>query len=802
MPGSGRNLPYHDLALYAGLSTNLRADEIAGKYLILAQNVDTYERFKCLGKTVGSTKVADSHGATVRSLHQFEYFGLDGILDRQQLSFAADGVLRKINSNGTLTSLQSSLKDGILRSVKASNKLFLTSPEQRTLSTGGIKYDGTRTTNWGCLAPGQIETVHLSFNSSADFTASTDGAISNSTTSIDGGGSVQLNKTGTSAALVYVEEQSVSLNFSALGQSTLFIYVFLPYGVLQKLATSGTAVAVSYGNSAFTATDSHNFSVGELVPGWNLLSMVTSAPDSQAGGGATLTTIERVRVTLNTINSSQTFTGVLVDKLFSQANGTITTAEGAAGNLTGTYRYRCSFVTEYGLESNGGPASSSRTVTSKKIELSTIPVSTDTQVVARRIYRDISGDGIWRFVDQVDDNVTTTFSDNIADTSLGAATLPLAADTVFDNSPPGRFHSMALYQSRIVGIDADDRNRLIIGEAGEPEAFRLIDELVLDESLEAVELHPFGLLIYATDSTFLLSGDGVQIPFRIERLTDQLGVNGFRSFCIVKNIHMAMREAEVFLIANPSDPWFLNKHVLDHFRDDITASTRADTFAVHDRARLRVIFFSKGSGGDYDQIDVWQYGTAAYEEISGDGAGVDPQDVRVGGWFSLALPSSINPHCAAIMERTADQSELWIGGEDGYVYWLGDPSKTSWAEGASTAAIDAQFETAAVPLGSDIGGRGEPRFLSIEAQCSAETTWTVTVTLLTDADGDEIGTKQFTVTLPNGNSSPLVPIPSIGKRGEWARVKMAQATSAGVGIIKSLRLYYIPRGDFRGPRTA
>ena len=160
------------------------------------------------------------------------------------------------------------------------------------------------------------------------------------------------------------------------------------------------------------------------------------------------------------------------------------------------------------------------------------------------------------------------------------------------------------------------------------------------------------------------------------------------------------------------------------------------------------------------------------------------------------------PQCAALVERTADSPELWIGANDGFVYWIQNTAATSWANTASTEAVNAQFETQAVPLGAGPGSRGEPRYVQIEASTSAQSVWTMTVTVLSDAEGATIGTVSRTVTLPAGNSSPIVPVPKMGVRGSWAKIKLTNATTGGNGVIKKIRLYYVPRGDFRGPRSA
>jgi hypothetical protein len=101
-----------------------------------------------------------------------------------------------------------------------------------------------------------------------------------------------------------------------------------------------------------------------------------------------------------------------------------------AGNVNGVnYEYTVTFVTDTGETE---PVCGSNTVspTNQKVDLSTIPVSTDSKVTKRRIYRQVSGiDAIYKkLVGEIDNNIDTTFLDNIADGSLGVA-LPRVNNT-------------------------------------------------------------------------------------------------------------------------------------------------------------------------------------------------------------------------------------------------------------------------------------------------------------------------------------------------------------------------------------
>lgn len=94
---------------------------------------------------------------------------------------------------------------------------------------------------------------------------------------------------------------------------------------------------------------------------------------------------------------------------------------GSAGNPNGAYRYAVTFVTAAG-ETQIGPETTF-TLTNQQGSLTGIPVGSATSgVTARKIYRTVAGggSGTEKLVATISDNTTTTFTDNVADGSLGA----------------------------------------------------------------------------------------------------------------------------------------------------------------------------------------------------------------------------------------------------------------------------------------------------------------------------------------------------------------------------------------------
>lgn len=104
-----------------------------------------------------------------------------------------------------------------------------------------------------------------------------------------------------------------------------------------------------------------------------------------------------------------------------RANAPTCTA-GSAGVLTGTYYYRVTFVTALG-ETEAGLPNGGVVLSAQQCNLTNIPTSTAPGVIARRIYRSKNGgtNTILYFLAELSDNTTTTYTDNVADGSLGAS---------------------------------------------------------------------------------------------------------------------------------------------------------------------------------------------------------------------------------------------------------------------------------------------------------------------------------------------------------------------------------------------
>jgi len=106
--------------------------------------------------------------------------------------------------------------------------------------------------------------------------------------------------------------------------------------------------------------------------------------------------------------------------------GVLTSAINAtSGNLNGSYNYVVTFITATG-ETDAKNISTTVSPVNQKVDLTNIPISSDPTVTARKIYRNTAANytvptTLLNLVCTISDNMTTTYTDNIADGSLGVS---------------------------------------------------------------------------------------------------------------------------------------------------------------------------------------------------------------------------------------------------------------------------------------------------------------------------------------------------------------------------------------------
>jgi hypothetical protein len=101
----------------------------------------------------------------------------------------------------------------------------------------------------------------------------------------------------------------------------------------------------------------------------------------------------------------------------------------------GLYQYAVTFVTANGQTTPGTQAEITTTSANQRVQISSIPIG-PSGTTARRIHRSAVGGGQKKLVTTINDNVTTSYLDQIPDASLGAN-----APTLNTSGSPGTWQT-------------------------------------------------------------------------------------------------------------------------------------------------------------------------------------------------------------------------------------------------------------------------------------------------------------------------------------------------------------------------
>lgn len=786
-----QNLRTVEVDFMRGAVPNLNeADLAGGGALDRAENVDFNRKFRTISKMNGVSQRSPDLGNAVASLHYFEYSTLYGADAREVLALEG-GQLHRIDSPSSTTVMGAGFNDEHLSAVTYNDRIHFASK-----NNDPKKYDGAAVRTWGVYGPGSEPTEVYTFDSASGWTANaTNSVLANTTIKKRGTGSLALYKSDATVINVVAENSTVSI--STTGGGT-YVWCFLPHGSYDALADAN-AVVVMLTTATFTDATEWFFDKRDLFPGWNLLYL--DPLDGVITGAGAPNPVLGVRLTVNASTIAQTLEAEF-DFMYTVPVGTLSAAVGAAGALTGTYRYKVTFVTKYGVESNAGPASTGVILTADRADLTNIPVSSDTQVIARRLYRDVGGSAVFEFLHEIGDNSTTTYTDNDAG-PLAATLPPEAASTTNDASPPERMICVTAWRGHVFGINAARPIELNISNGADPETWPLVSTLAFQESLTALAVHPAGLLAFTSDKAYLLDGFGTTAdPFVANEVNAEIGSNHWLSVAVVRDGVVTHHEGRLYLLgaayrdSGLDNPWLLNARML---RSD--QSLWRPSIVVADRVRDRILLAmpTAPDGSEYNALHALNFTSVAISQVTGDGPGINPQDIRNGIQSTILNPFSAFKSFA-VVENANDESELWVGLADGYVMCMANQAGDNgyqWQSSGSPATLTTVIAFM-VPLHQQPGGRGDIRYLEVDCEGESGAVWATQITyydspMRTTSLG---GPASFNV---DGSKSTVTAIPR-GARGSIAYVAMTN-TTAFRSTISRIRANVIPRFAPRGVRA-
>jgi len=222
-------------------------------------------------------------------------------------------------------------------------------------------------------------------------------------------------------------------------------------------------------------------------------------------------------------------------------------AAGAAGTLTGTYSWKVTFVAANGEESDGSGDTVLATLTGQQGTLTAISTG-DARTVARNVYRKgwtaNSPLTLHYLVGTIQDNVSTTYADNMTDLAALTAGVILAGDVPGD-SPNTRLSAVTslvrfpvYHYDRVFWVNMAQPNQVIWSKPLNGFAYPVVNYFNVGDSKPVVRLVSiFGeLIIIKTDSIWRLTGTdessfdltqtpssvGTDQPFTVVGLPDKI----------------------------------------------------------------------------------------------------------------------------------------------------------------------------------------------------------------------------------------------------------------------------------------
>lgn len=230
--------------------------------------------------------------------------------------------------------------------------------------------------------------------------------------------------------------------------------------------------------------------------------------------------------------------------VYSQASS-FTVAVGAGGNPNGTYTYKATFFDANRVESPASAATASVSPANQQVDISAIGTG-DSKTVGRFIYRKGGTLTFYYRIGEIADNATTTFTDNVLDSTALADGILLAGEAQGDpvdtriTDVAALVKYPALFYDRVFWADQDSghQNRIIWSKLSHPFSYPAVNFFDVGDLKPVTRLIPFldDLIIFKADSVWRLSGSdeesfvltrtpatvGCDCPYTIVKLQDRI----------------------------------------------------------------------------------------------------------------------------------------------------------------------------------------------------------------------------------------------------------------------------------------
>lgn len=345
---------------------------------------------------------------------------------------------------------------------------------------------------------------------------------------------------------------------------------------------------------------------------------------------------------------------------------------GGAGSVTGTYVYRYTFAITSGdrvlSESEMSPPSAAVTVAAQNIALTSVGLSSDPGVNARRIYRTANGPGDeYYLVAQVPDNSTTAYTDDKTDEE----TLLFPAEDL--GSPPGfteqdRMEAIVVWRDRGWGPSSLYPDRLYY--SGNRLQYAWPNYVVIQPEgsdlagITGLAPRRDELMVGRRRALWSIVGD---IPARFQAIcrVPSVGIWATDSTAIVDNTVYFLGEFGVYT-------WGDDGLRCISSEKKVEAWFKGDDYFNREYLHLAIGVWNRQED-TYDLFLPAAGSTALDRWVS--------FDIRRRAWYGPHVTAAVASLGAATnLESSADRLELHVGGSDGVIYRMNRETRTDGAD--------------------------------------------------------------------------------------------------------------------------
>jgi hypothetical protein len=419
-------------------------------------------------------------------------------------------------------------------------------------------------------------------------------------------------------------------------------------------------------------------------------------------------------------------------------------ADGGPGQKpAGTYWVGVTFYnTTTGAESNLSPLSKELAIPNlRRLALSAIPVSTSLQVNARRIYCSLKDDaGTLYLVNQIEDNVTATFTENaLPPDDYGAAFEPV------NGVPPDQAYAIEIANERLF---ITNKTGLYWSEAGKPQSFKAASYFPIAqgtgyELVGVKQWEDHGLVVGAQNKTHMLRGT-TPSDWEMIELSAEHGSPAGQSYVVGDGVLY----------------WYTGTNFVR------SEGTSAQIIPASDRVRQTLDSIPDTSKTDVQGEVLPSRGWVCWTAYTPTGQKLIVYDYKADAWeVFTAAPDTIKRFIKS------DQSEILLAA------WDSDDILREYLVGTTDdgAAITATLQTKAL----DYGLPGMMHLVThVSVQCP-QTAGTVTVSVMNDMDGTLLSPR--TVSLNRGGPK-RIHLPTAGAPGFHNQIRIVYVGAAQLRI--------------------